>query len=98
MYIDATVDNPTPSDYLMLFESDLARDDSTLLCIIDALGLEASAGRFARLEIVEIPDDVPADGWLIQDYDGIEWVAEKHRVWPDADPVPSPKHAHFVIQ
>ena len=30
------------------------------------------------LEIVEIPDDVV---WYIEDYDGKEWIHEKHRVW-----------------
>lgn len=30
------------------------------------------------LAVVEIPADVD---WIIQDYDGYEWIAEKHRVW-----------------
>ena len=32
----------------------------------------------ANLKMVEIPDDVE---WEIADYDGKEWVAEKHRTW-----------------
>jgi len=30
------------------------------------------------LKVVEIPDDVE---WNVQEYDGNEWVAEKHRIW-----------------
>ena len=30
------------------------------------------------LRIVEIPDDVE---WEIEEYDGNEWVSEKHRTW-----------------
>ncbi len=62
-------------------EMDVARDDPNLLKVIDTLGLNPSAGSFSQLAIVEIPDDIPEDGWIIQDYDGKEWVAEKHRTW-----------------
>jgi hypothetical protein len=62
-------------------ELDVARDDPNLLKVIDTLGLNPSAGSFSQLAIVEIPDDVPEDGWIIQEYDGKEWVAEKHRKW-----------------
>jgi hypothetical protein len=30
------------------------------------------------LKVVEIPDGVK---WQIEEYDGSEWVAEKHRTW-----------------
>jgi len=30
------------------------------------------------LKIVDIPDGVE---WEIEEYDGMEWVAEKHRTW-----------------
>ncbi len=33
---------------------------------------------FAKLKVVEIPDDVD---WEVENYDGIEWIAEKHRIW-----------------
>ena len=33
---------------------------------------------YSELKVVEIPDDVEYD---IQEYDGNEWVAEKHRTW-----------------
>lgn len=32
----------------------------------------------ADLKIVEIPPDVD---WEINEYDGVEWVAETHRTW-----------------
>ena len=64
-----------------IFPLDIPRDDPLLIQVIQNLGEQASSGSFAKLKIVEIPDDVPEGGWTIQDYDGIEWVAEKHRVW-----------------
>jgi len=35
-------------------------------------------GSYSRLKIVEVPDDVE---WEVDEYDGNEWVAEKHRTW-----------------
>jgi hypothetical protein len=35
-------------------------------------------GMYSKLKIVEIPGDVD---WEIGEYDGNEWVAEKHRTW-----------------
>jgi hypothetical protein len=55
----------------------ITRDDPDLVAVIEELGPLAN-GRFARLKVVEIPDDVE---WEIDDYDGDEWVAEKHRRW-----------------
>ena len=45
--------------------------------VVEELGEEANTPA-SKLKIVEIPDDVE---WEIEEYDGIEWVAEKHRVW-----------------
>lgn len=53
------------------------RTDPKLIEVVERLGEEAD-GRFAMLEVVEIPDDVD---WTICQYDGNEWVAEKHRTW-----------------
>jgi hypothetical protein len=63
----------TPEEY----DSDIARDNTQLVSVVQALGSEAS-GAYARLKIVEVPDDVE---WTIHEYDGIEWVAEVHRTW-----------------
>ncbi len=56
---------------------ELDRDDPVLVQVIRELGSEAS-GRHAELKVVEIPADVE---WQIEEYDGLEWVAEKHRTW-----------------
>ena len=53
------------------------RTDPKLIECIEKLGAEAN-GFYAKLEIIEIPDDV---NWEIKEYDGVEWVAEKHRTW-----------------
>lgn len=59
------------------FETSIARDDPYLVKIVKSLGMGAN-GPHANLKVVEIPGDVE---WLVQDYDGVEWVAEKHRTW-----------------
>lgn len=53
------------------------RTDEKLIKCVETLGEEAN-GRFARLRVVEIPDDIE---WEIYDYDGIETIHEKHRSW-----------------
>jgi hypothetical protein len=58
-------------------DSDLCRADPLLVQVVEELG-EFADGRHAELKIVEIPDDVK---WQIDEYDGLEWVAEKHRTW-----------------
>ena len=61
-----------------LCENDIARDDPDLIATIELLGADVCGGRFSSLKIVEIPDDAE---WEIEEYDGLEWVAEKHRTW-----------------
>lgn len=58
-------------------EINLERNDSILVEVVSKLGNLAN-GFCASLSIVEIPDDVE---WQIEEYDGNEWVAEKHRTW-----------------
>ena len=58
-------------------EHELSRDDADLVAAVESLGSKAG-GDYADLKIVEIPDDVE---WQIGEYDGTEWVAEKHRTW-----------------
>lgn len=58
-------------------DDDVERDDPELVDMVQSLGPVAN-GRFAELEIVEIPDDVD---WEIDEYDGLERVAEVHRTW-----------------
>lgn len=61
-----------------LDEDAIPRDDPTLIQIIEELGSDRVSGPFAHIEIVEIPDDV---NWFVEEYDGSEWVAERHRKW-----------------
>jgi len=56
---------------------EIARDDPYLVKIVKEMGPTAN-GPCANLKIVEVPADVD---WIIQEYDGIEWVAEQHRTW-----------------
>jgi hypothetical protein len=60
-----------------LYPRDIARDDPALIAAVEELG-EATSSKYGKLYVVEIPAD--AD-WLIEEYDGLEWVAEKHRTW-----------------
>ncbi len=57
---------------------EVERTDPRLIAAIEKLGEEASSGCLAKLEIVEIPDDVE---WEMDDYDGIETVHELHDSW-----------------
>ena len=40
--------------------------------------LERYPDRAGSLKVVVIPDDVD---WYIEEYDGKEWISEKHRTW-----------------
>jgi hypothetical protein len=53
------------------------RSDHDLVDIVEKLGQKAD-GFCASLKVIEVPDDVK---WDINEYDGREWVAEKHRIW-----------------
>lgn len=53
------------------------RSHPLLVRVVEELGTKASDS-LASLKVVEIPDGVE---WEIQEYDGAEWVAEKHRTW-----------------
>ena len=53
------------------------RNDKRLVKIVKKMGKKANGG-CASLKIVKIPNNVD---WIIQEYDGAEWVAEKHRTW-----------------
>lgn len=60
-----------------LYDREIPRDDPALVQVVKELG-ERSFGAHTSLSVVEIPDDVE---WQIEEYDGNEWVAEKHRTW-----------------
>ena len=58
-------------------DSNIPRDDPVLVHLVEEMG-EAANGRCAELEVVEIPNDVD---FAIEENDGMEWIAEKHRTW-----------------
>ena len=58
-------------------DSDIPRDSPALVACVKTLG-ERANGSCAKLVIVEIPDDVD---FKINEYDGLEHIAEKHRTW-----------------
>jgi hypothetical protein len=53
------------------------RDDPLLVEAVETLG-EKACGSCAKLVVVEIPDGID---WEIEEYDGSEYIAEKHRTW-----------------
>ena len=58
-------------------DREIPRNDPALVEVVEVLG-EAANGFAANLKIVEIPEDVD---WYVEENDGREWVAEKHRTW-----------------
>ena len=58
------------------------RTDVVMCSLVEEYGDRANGkyewGGFADLKVVEIPDDVK---WVINNYDGVEWVSEVHRTW-----------------
>ena len=54
-----------------------SRDHPLIVECVETLG-ERASGKFAKLVVVEIPDGVE---WGIDEYDGNEHIAEKHRTW-----------------
>jgi hypothetical protein len=59
-------------------DREIKRDDPLLVQIVEELGGEEAGGMCADLKVVDVPDDVD---WAIEEYDGNEWVSEKHRRW-----------------
>lgn len=53
------------------------RANKLLIQTIEELGEKAN-GNYAKLKIVEIPDDVK---YQIEEYDGLEHISEIHRTW-----------------
>lgn len=55
----------------------LERDDPILVEVVEKLG-ELCHDRLSKLKIVKIPENVK---WTIEEYDGLEHVAEQHQTW-----------------
>lgn len=60
-----------------IYAGDIPRDDPALVAAVEELG-DAANGDHAELRVVEIPDGT---AWQIEDYDGMESIAESHRTW-----------------
>jgi hypothetical protein len=73
-YVDGIKDD---EHYFSYYDLSGDRADPFLVQVVEELGKDAN-GRCAVLRIVEIPNDVE---WDIEEYDGQEWIAEKHRTW-----------------
>ena len=56
---------------------EIPRDNINLVLVVEELGGFANS-RSSDVKVVEVPDDV---NWFIQEYDGVEWIAERHRTW-----------------
>lgn len=64
-------------DEIVYTVHDRERDHPDLVELVETMGEKAN-GLFAYLKVVEIPDGIE---YTISDYDGIEAVHEKHRIW-----------------
>lgn len=58
-------------------EDELPRHHPLLVEVVETLG-EKSWGTYAKLRVIEIPDDTD---YLVCAYDGDEWIAEAHKTW-----------------
>jgi hypothetical protein len=67
------------SENNLFLDRDIDRSDIDLVKIVETLGTAAN-GKYANLKVVEIPKDVDGN-WYIEEYDGQEHVAERHRTW-----------------
>ena len=65
------------SGAVVTYDFNIKRNDPILVEIVEQLG-EAADGDFAELKVVKIPDDVQ---WQIEEFDGNDWISEKHRTW-----------------
>lgn len=53
----------------------IPRDCPVLVEMVENGGVDSA---YSSLKVVEIPNDV---NWYIEEYDGMEHVAERHRTW-----------------
>jgi hypothetical protein len=74
---DKKIGDYTKSNALCWSQYDIERNDPLLIQVVEEMGENVNT-RFSKLKVVEIPNDVE---WQIEEYDGAEWVAEKHRTW-----------------
>jgi hypothetical protein len=73
-YVDGIKDD---EHYFSYYDLSNDRTDPFLIQVVEEMGDKVN-GFASELHIVEVPEEVE---WTIEEYDGIEWVAEKHRTW-----------------
>jgi hypothetical protein len=73
-YVDGIKDD---AHYFSYYDLSNDRSDPFLIQVVEEMGDKVN-GFASELRIVEVPEEVE---WTIEEYDGIEWVAEKHRTW-----------------
>jgi hypothetical protein len=66
-----------PSNKYAWNSGSIERHNAVLVKVIEELKEQAN-GKYAKLKVVEIPDDIE---YQIQDYDGSEHISEVHRTW-----------------
>lgn len=54
------------------------RADPLLIEAIEEIGIKNAGQRHSKLKIIEIPDWIE---YTVEEYDGMEHIAEKHRTW-----------------
>lgn len=74
-FVDYYIGNP--SNKKDFYPKEIERTDSELIQVVEELGNESN-GRYSELTVLVIPADVD---YIIEVYDGREWVAETHRTW-----------------
>lgn len=74
--IDSRIINNNRDCFISRYR-DCDRDDPILVEVVEELG-EGASGTVSNLKVVEIPDDID---WEIDEYDGLETIREKHRIW-----------------
>lgn len=65
------------SKYCFVKNDEEVRTDPRIIQVVEELKEEACTF-VSELKVVEIPDNIE---WEIQEYDGNERIAEKHRTW-----------------
>ena len=70
------------ADERTTYADELARDDADLIAVVEALGTKkAGDGLYSVLKVVEVPMWLKEKGWHIEEYDGVEHIAERHYTW-----------------
>jgi hypothetical protein len=63
--------------YISMHDLTADRADLDLIAVIEEMG-SASWGAYSEIKIVNIPNGID---WYIDEYDGREHVAERHKTW-----------------